>query len=72
MKKLYKTQLAFFKKMVTLRFKSNYSPTVITSDDKANVEMNDFAKFDGNNNVLERKGNLGQYIREVYQRSNFA
>lgn len=45
--------------MVTLRFKSNYSPTVITSDDKANVEMNNFAKFDGNNNVLEGKGNLG-------------
>lgn len=45
--------------MVTLRFKSRNSPTVIISDDEANVEMNDFAKFDDNNNVLEKKGNLG-------------
>ena len=45
--------------MVTLRFNIKNSPTVITSDDEVNVEMNDFAKFDDNNNVLEKKGNLG-------------
>ena len=51
--------------MVTLRFKSRNSPTVIISDDEANVEMNDFAKFDDNNNVLEKKGNLGYCSWEV-------